>query len=97
MAKEYPGILLCLACVMRSAKGGEMLNKKETFRSNGRSGLQDWITLVETLLQWEMWLKSDYMQCHHVQKARRNICILCTNAARYRISEELVEDLPQVT
>ena len=71
MAKEYPGILLCIASVLRSAKGNQMLNRRETFRTNGNAGLQDWLTLVETLLQWEMWLKSDYMKREHVIKARR--------------------------
>ena len=48
-----------------------MLNRREAFKTNGNAGLQDWLTLVETLLQWEMWLKSDWMKRDHVLKARR--------------------------
>ncbi len=32
--------------------------------------LKDWITLLETLLQWEQWLKSSEMKVKHVRQAQ---------------------------
>ena len=70
MAKEFPGILLCIAAVLRSTEGTKLLLRKKpgTFAQPGV--LADWRLLVETLLQWEMWLKSDKMSRNHVQFAQ---------------------------
>ena len=69
MAKEYPGILLCMAALLRSTQGKKMLLAKcAKFRVEGV--LQDWTLLVEILLQWEMWLKSDHMLKSHVERAK---------------------------
>lgn len=69
-AKDFPGILLCLACVLRSNGVRTMLRKRRGhFRKQGV--LKDWSLVVETLLQWEMWLKSDRMRVKHVQFARQ--------------------------
>ena len=70
MAKEYPGILLCIAAVLRSSAGRALLLRKKpgTFGKDGV--LKDWSLLVETLLQWEMWLKSDTMTRNHVELAQ---------------------------
>ena len=70
MAKEYPGVLLCMVCVLVSTKGRErILTKKSAFPDE--SYIQDWILLLETLLQWEIWLKSEQMEVHHVQRAKK--------------------------
>ena len=69
MAKEYPGILLCMAAVLRSTRGRNLLQRKSLFKDKGV--LIDWLTLLETLLQWEMWLKSDAMQRKHVESAKQ--------------------------
>jgi len=56
MAQEYPGILLCMAAVLRSMGGCLILkHKKEHF--GNEEVLRDWSQLVKTLLQWERWLK----------------------------------------
>ena len=70
MAKEFPGILLCMAAVLRSTEGRRLLTTKKpgTFKQKGV--LKDWTLLVETLLQWEIWLKADEMERKHVELAR---------------------------
>ena len=70
MAKEYPGILLCLSAVLRSSYGTTILRKKRGFfRQEGI--LQDWLSLTETLLQWEMWLKKDKLNTNLVKRSER--------------------------
>jgi hypothetical protein len=76
MAKEYTGIVLVLAAVLQSSHGRKLLtgaNSRGRFHADfGQYGhLQDWILLVETLLQWEAWLKSDVMRRHHVDRAEK--------------------------
>ena len=69
MAQEYPGILLCMAGVLRSTGGQELLRKKK--KKFGKPELiHDWSNLVETLLQWDRWLRSDEMEKKHVKQAR---------------------------
>jgi hypothetical protein len=82
MAKEFPGILLCMICVLRSTKARTSFawgggNKA---RSNlGKNHfVEDWILLIETLLQWEMWLKSETMSKKHVERSKKNIVTLCS-------------------
>jgi len=66
-AKEHTGILLCILAVLCSTKGEQLLRdrKKKNFAEVGL--VEDWIRLVETLLEWEEWLKSPTMQRNHVQ------------------------------
>ena len=69
MAQEYPGILLCMAAVLHSTGGHAMLRrKKEHF--GGEGALRDWSQLVETMLQWERWLRSTSMEKQHVKQAK---------------------------
>ncbi len=68
MAKEYPGILLCMAVILRCNAGREkLLRKKSVFTPNS---VEDWLVMVETLLQWESWLKSPVLQKTHVRACR---------------------------
>jgi len=61
-AKEHTGILLCMLAVLCSTKGKELLisRKKGEFAENGK--IDDWIMMLEMLLQWEEWLKSPIME-----------------------------------
>ena len=68
MAKDHTGILLLIAACLRSTKGRELLRKRVYFRNEAH--VRDWSMLVETLLQWEMWLKSDSLKRHDVMRAR---------------------------
>ena len=67
MAKEYTGVLLVMAAVMRSAAGQALLQKRKRWRD--RALMKDWIVLIETMLQWEQWLKSKKMKKSHVEAA----------------------------
>lgn len=69
-AKDFPGILLCIACVLQCRGSCQELQKRHGhFRQQGV--LNDWPTVIETLLQWEMWLKADRLHVKHVERARK--------------------------
>jgi hypothetical protein len=74
MAKEYTGVLLIIAALLRSGMGRQALSHKPG-RNRGvrwkEGWIEDWVSLVETLLLWEEWLKSDQMTKNIVQRARR--------------------------
>jgi hypothetical protein len=67
MAKEYRGILLCIAAVLRSSLGYRLLTNSTGSNWSKPGFHEDWILLVETLLEWEMWLKSAKMLKRHVK------------------------------
>ena len=71
MAQEYPGILLCMAAVLRSTDGRVKLTRKKAHFGTFER-LRDWSQLIETLLQWERWLQSDKMEKQHVYAASTN-------------------------
>jgi hypothetical protein len=71
MAKEFTGVLLVMSAIFRSKAGQELLlSGRKRFFPN-RTYIQDWTLLVETLLQWEQWLKSDEMTKFHVQRFKK--------------------------
>ena len=69
MAKEYTGILLCMLMVLRSEKGKSLVRRMRKFFGEDR--LDDWILLIETLLEWEEWMKSPQLLKKHVRAARQ--------------------------
>ena len=69
MAKEYAGILLVLLCTIRSERGQQMLKKRKHFKK--AATIPDWIMLLETLLQWEKWLKSPKMALDLVKRVKQ--------------------------
>jgi hypothetical protein len=69
MAQEYPGILLCMAAVLRSTGGRSLLRRRREHFGN-EAALRDWSQLVETMLQWERWLRSTSMEKKHVREAK---------------------------
>ena len=69
MAKEYTGILLCLLIVLRSKKGKSLVRQMKKFFGEDR--LDNWILLIETLLEWEEWMKSPKLMKKHVRAARQ--------------------------
>ena len=69
-ATEFPGVLLCMAAVLVTTKGSKrLLRRKKRFKNLDM--VTDWTLLLETLLQWEVWLKSDQMEVEHVKRAER--------------------------
>jgi hypothetical protein len=73
MAREYSGVLLVLLVVLRSTKGRECLmsqrGAKEFFGEEEQ--VSDWIMLLETLLQWEVWLRQESIKTNELHRARK--------------------------
>ena len=83
MAKDYRGVLLVMAAVIRSTRGREMLSAKGSFKSDNQK--DDWLMLVETLLQWEAYLCLPQMKLKDVKrldKKHRYIMYLMKKVAR---------------
>ena len=72
MGKEYTGVLLILAAVLQSSQGKRILSdKKYKGPLSEEDHRTDWMMLIETLLQWEQWLKSEEMALSDVQRAQK--------------------------
>lgn len=71
MAKEFTGVLLVMAAILRMKSGQNLLKRarKKNFREDWN--IKDWILLVETLLQWEAYLCLDQMQKTHVKRLQQ--------------------------
>jgi hypothetical protein len=77
MAHEMTGVLLVLVLTLRSTKGrnfilNEARGKQKDFLPDERF-ISDWITLLETQLQFEAWLKSTEMKVVHVVAAKTKV------------------------
>ena len=76
-AKEFRGVLLVLAAVIRSTIGRSVLmaavSNKKGKKFEGTYKLDDWVMLLETLLQWERWLCSDRISKRHIKKAIKKL------------------------
>jgi hypothetical protein len=68
MAKEYRGILLAMAAILRSEKGRQLLSQSKNFQGDT---IGDWAILVEMLLKWEAFLNESEMDVRHVVKLNR--------------------------
>jgi hypothetical protein len=70
MAKEFTGVLLIIAAILRCEKGQSILRsaRKRNFKKNWL--IKDWILLVETLLQWESYLTLAVHQKKHVRRLK---------------------------
>ena len=71
MAKEFTGVLLIMAVILRSDLGREILasSRKGNFRHWWM--IRDWTMLVETILQWEAFLKEDEMDIDIVKRLEK--------------------------
>ena len=67
MAKEFAGVLLVMAAILRCEAGQKILwsARKKNFKQPWQ--IKDWILLVETLLQWEAYLTLARMEKKHVR------------------------------
>lgn len=68
MAKEFRGIMLVMATILRCKKGRDYLSNEPNFDVVRH---KDWVLLVETLLQWEAFLNEETMSLFHVLRLRR--------------------------
>ena len=69
MAKDYRGVLLIMLAMLRSTRGRAILNKYRSFKEG--THLDDWILLVEVMLEWESYLNEPLMQMKHVKRMDR--------------------------
>ena len=69
MAKDYRGVLLIILAMLRSTKGRKVLNKYKSFKKE--SDLDDWILLVELMLEWESYLNEPKMYVKHVKRLEK--------------------------
>lgn len=69
MAKDYRGVLLIILAICRSTKGRKILRKQKAFRET--STLDDWILLVESMLEWESYLNEPRMQVKDVKRLEK--------------------------
>ena len=69
--KEYTGVLLLIAAILQTAKGRSILKsvRKGHFKEDWL--VQDWILLVETLLEWEAFMKLDKISISHAKRLKR--------------------------
>jgi hypothetical protein len=83
MAKQYRGVMLVMAAVVRSTAGRAKLMKKKKF---GReNGLRDWTLLLELMLEWEAYLCEKKMRKSDVKrlaKKHRYIMYIIRNVAK---------------
>ena len=70
MAREHKGALLILAAVIKSTSGIQMLATKKKFRAEAT--VDNWILLLELLLQWDAHLCEAVMKKDHVKRLEKN-------------------------
>ena len=83
MARDFRGVLLIMATVLRSSSGRKLLKGAKKF--GGDQGLKDWILLVELMLEWEAYLGEQKMERRHVHrlsKKHRFLMYIMTCVAR---------------
>ena len=73
-AKDYPGILLLLACMLQSVCGKEVIADKSRKLADDEL-VRDWQYLFETLLQFEMWMRKESM--------KKDLVIRCKKKFQY--------------
>ena len=71
MAKDYRGVLLIILAIVRSSHGRTILKRKKVFRDAHETALDDWILLVELMLEWEAYLNEPRMQIKHVKRLEK--------------------------
>ena len=71
MAKDYRGVLLIMLAMLRSTKGREILKTRKRFNDGEDTTLDDWILLVELMLEWEAYLNEPFMYRKHVKRLEK--------------------------
>ena len=85
MAKDYRGVLLIMLAIVRSTKGRSILKKNKNFQLD--SDLDDWILLIELMLEWESFLNEPRMEVKTVKrlaKKHRYIMYIMRKVAQRR-------------
>ena len=71
MGKEFTGVLLLIAAILQTEKGRALLKKASPKRFGRDCLLDDWALLVETLIEWEAFLKLERMELKNVKRLKR--------------------------
>ena len=86
MAKDYRGVLLIMLAMVRSTKGRAILRKYRNFKD--QAALDDWILLLELMLEWESHLNEPQMEIKHVKRLEKKhrfiMCIMRKVAQRVK-------------
>ena len=69
MARDYRGVLLIMAAILRSTRGRELLFTRK--KLGGKNGLRDWTLLVELMLEWEAYLCEKEMVRKDVKRLKK--------------------------
>ncbi len=69
MAKEYRGILLVMLAVLRSTHGAHIMERRKKTRDE--TWRDDWMLLVETLLEWEAFLNEPEMSLRILERLKK--------------------------
>lgn len=64
-AKEYRGVLLVMAAMLRSTQGRESISKQDGFSTQKT---KDWAELVEVLLGWEAYLCQEEITLNQIER-----------------------------
>lgn len=70
MGKEFTGVLLVMAAIFQTKMGREAIMNVRGKAFKDETKLDDWAMMVELLLQWEEYLKSDRMDRDVVVRLR---------------------------
>ena len=71
MAKEYSGVMLVMAAIIQSSMGRKLLKEARTPHFKEDYLIHDWQLAIETVLEWEAFLKLDEMNLFHVKRLKR--------------------------
>lgn len=71
MGKEFTGVLLLISAILQTEAGRSILFKVQKGNFKKSWQVQDWVLLVDTLLEWEHYLKQPKMEVKHVNKLAR--------------------------
>ena len=71
MAKEYTGVLLLMDVILQSGAGRRMLKSIRNGNFRHQWLIDDWILLVETILEWEAFLKLDKMETSLLERLKK--------------------------
>jgi hypothetical protein len=71
MAKEYRGVLLIMLVLVRSTKGSQILTRSRKGRFKANTKKDNWILLLETLLEWDAYLNEEEMLLKDVKRLKR--------------------------
>ena len=69
MGKDYRGVLLVMLAMFRSNKGQAVLRTYQNFKHEG--AIDDWILLLELMLEWESYLNEPLMYKKHVKRLEK--------------------------